>query len=88
MQKDFCKELAASGLVAGDILEKYAGQDNQSSLVYTILREELIEEKAFLDFYATFLNVPQVALKSFKFPEKLIDSIDPEILRKYYAGKT
>jgi len=85
MQKDFCKELTASGLITEDVLAKYVSQDNQSSLVYTLLREGLIEEKNFLDFYAVFLGVPQVALKSFKFPNKLIDSIDPELLRKYFV---
>ena len=85
MAKDFCKELTASGLITEDILSKYVGQDSQSSLVYTLLREGAVEEKSFLDFYSAFLNIPQVALKSFKFPDKLIESIDPEILRKYYA---
>ena len=85
MQKNFWQELSVTGLVNPLILEKYSGLDNQSSSVYAFLQEGLVEEKDFQNFYAQFLNVPLLSLKSFKFPTKLIDTIDPETLRKYYA---
>lgn len=85
MQKDFLKELSASGLIAPEILGRYAAQDNQTSLVSILLQEGLVEEKAFLDFYSAFLSLPIVSLKSFKFSGKPLEQIDSELLRKYNA---
>ncbi|MDR2430940.1 MAG: GspE/PulE family protein [Candidatus Margulisbacteria bacterium] len=85
MAKDFWQALVSSGLAAPDALAKYSGRENQSSLVYALWQEGLVEPRAFQDFYARFLDVPLVSLKSFKFPAKLIDTVDADILRKYYA---
>lgn len=86
MIKNFTQAIIENNLLTEENLKKIESSTTTgSSLIYKILNSGLVNEDEFLNFYKGFTESKSLNLSKLKLDENLINSIDPEILRKYYC---
>jgi type IV pilus assembly protein PilB len=81
----FREALVAEGVLTQERAAQLPQEISQSSLVYYLFQEGLVEDSAFIEFYRKFAQCKAVSLKTVKLQDELTTLIDPYYLRKYFA---
>lgn len=73
------------GILTREKLEKAESGDPATSVFYTLLKQELIDEQDFFNYYRDYTGLKTVNLKTIRVQEDAAKVLDADVLRRYFV---